>query len=601
MATPYDGKIGLWHFKGDVLGERSLEELVTTLKTWAPAADAVWVKTTDGTNWEGRWDTSTMAINGPADIERWVSVLGRSGLEFHAWAVVKGVNIAGEIDILARTAQVPGVKSLILDVEPYDYFWEGTEQDVHRLMQGLRSRIGPDFHIGMSVDPRSHHYNSIFPDAWRPYVNSVHPQCYWQTMQRTPESILTETYLVWGNYGLPIYPVLQGAATPESIRQAQRIARSVRGAGGLSYWRLGAIGPRQFPVINEEFVDSEVGPDGVLRRYDWERTISADEAGYFDGTHTGQPSDQVFKSFMGVRGHPIKYVQTQPTNDRVWAMWVGNLPTKGLYEISVFVPGQHATTREARYHIHGISGVGSELLVRLNQLRYKNEWVPLVVYEFEKGGGQVNLTDLTGEAGREVAFGGIRWRRVIEQIMPSQVMGFDSPVGTAEERLSAMVWPGTWFDATGFAQFYTTVGPAYHTGADLNNNKPVHDTDRDAPVYAAGDGTVTFSALGGGTWGHIIVIRHTPLPDGTVVWTRYAHVHNPMVRAGERVERGQQIATVGNANGRLQAYHLHFDVAITDVLEQNPAHWPGNNLAEVLRHYTDPRAFIEAHRPPGRG
>ena len=601
MPTPFDGKIGLWHFKGDVVGEATIEELADTIKTWAPAADAIYAKTSDGVNWEGRWDSKTaMAINGPSDVAKWINVLAARGLEFHSWVVVKGVNLQGEIDIVVQTAQVPGLKSIILDIEPYEYFWEGSAADVHTLMQGIRQSIGDDFHIGLSMDPRSHHYASIFPDAWRPYVDSLHPQCYWQTMQRSPESILTEAYNTWGNYGLPIYPVLQGAASASSIGVGQDYSRGVLGATGLSYWRLGVIGPPQFPVLNEEFVDTELGPDNVLRRYDWEKVIATDENGFYSGTHLNQPSDQVFSSMADARGRRTLYKSTQAAHDQVWAMWVPNLPQQGTYEVSIYLPGQHNSSTEARYHIHGISGVGTELLVRLNQSRYKHRWVPLVVYDFEAGGGQVNLTDLTGETGKELAFSAVRWRRVIEQIQPSDQMGFDSPVGTAEERLSGSVWPGGWIDATGFAEFYTTVGAAYHTGADLNLNVPVHDSDRGAAVYAAGDGEVIYSDRGSGTWGNLIVIKHDMLPDGTVVWTRYAHVHNPMVNAGDRVIRGQQIAVIGNANGALAAYHLHFDVAKTNVLQSNPGHWPGNNLQAVLDNYVDPREFIANHRPPGR-
>jgi len=175
-------------------------------------------------------------------------------------------------------------------------------------------------------------------------------------------------------------------------------------------------------------------------------------------------------------------------------------------------------------------------------------------------------------------------------------VGFDPPMGTAAERLSAQVWPGTWFDATGFATYYTTVGAAYHTGADLNLPG---DVDRAMPVYASAGGIVTFSNRGGGSWGNLIVIRHDPLPDGRIVWTRYAHLQNPIVKEGDRVERGQQIAQIGNADGQL-AYHLHFDVATTSVLETNPSHWPGTNLTSVLNNYTDPRQWVIDHRPLGR-
>jgi murein DD-endopeptidase MepM/ murein hydrolase activator NlpD len=62
------------------------------------------------------------------------------------------------------------------------------------------------------------------------------------------------------------------------------------------------------------------------------------------------------------------------------------------------------------------------------------------------------------------------------------------------------------------------------------------------------------------------------------------------------VRRGDQIATIGNAFGQW-AYHLHFDLSPTTILETQPQHWPGRNLAGVLSNYVDPRLFIEQNRP----
>lgn len=600
MVSPYQDKVSLWHWEGDAVGEATIDDLARMVKTRAPVTDAIFVKTSDGPEWQAAYDSkAAMRITGPDAIARWVSTLRNYDLEFHAWCVLRGVEIEKETSLIVQTARVPGVKSVILDIEPYQYYWQGSREDVIRLMTGVRNALGSDFHIGLSVDPRRHWYDDIYPDAWRPYVDSVHPMCYWGTMRRTPEDILTETYVVWGKYGLPIYPVLQAhGVSPDSIRQAQDIARSVRGATGLSYWRIGVIGPMEYDAINKEKVESELGPDEVWRRYGWEKIVAPYQSGYFDGTHTGVPANDLMDEFTSVRGHPIKYKKTRADRDTVWTIWRPNIPAKGTYELSVFVPGRHASTHSARYHIHGVSGSGQEIVVKLDQSRYFDQWVPLVVYEFDNvpDGAQVNLTDLTGESNEEIAFTAIRWRRVLEMVEPEEKAGFDPPIGTVEERLGAQVWPGTWFDATGYATYYTSIGPAYHTGADLNNNSPRWDSDRGAPVYAPADGIVTFSAPASGTWAYLIIVRHDPLPDGMVVWSRYAHIQNALVREGDRVERGQQIASVGNANGKLP-YHLHFDIAKTDILEERPGHWPGLNLDEVYRHYVDPRQFIRDHRP----
>ena len=55
------------------------------------------------------------------------------------------------------------------------------------------------------------------------------------------------------------------------------------------------------------------------------------------------------------------------------------------------------------------------------------------------------------------------------------------------------------------------------------------------------------------------MIRHTPT-GGPFCFARYAHVENIIVSEGQRVKRGQQIASVGNANGA-QPYHRIFDIS----------------------------------------
>ena len=65
---------------------------------------------------------------------------------------------------------------------------------------------------------------------------------------------------------------------------------------------------------------------------------------------------------------------------------------------------------------------------------------------------------------------------------------------------------------------------------------------------------------------------------------------------GEEVKRGKVIAQVGqDASGG--PFHLHFDISQTDILGMRPDHWPGNNLEALLRHYVDPKEYIERHRP----
>lgn len=171
--------------------------------------------------------------------------------------------------------------------------------------------------------------------------------------------------------------------------------------------------------------------------------------------------------------------------------------------------------------------------------------------------------------------------------------GFDAPIATPEERRSELLWPGHWFDATGFAALYGATGTqCYHTGVDLNLNTPHWDADAHSAVYAAAHGLVVFA----GTlpvWGDVVVIRH--FLDHGSVWTRYAHVESLTVRVGDLVGRGSLIGSISNGYGRYP-YHLHFDVAQID-LGVRPGDWPGLNLPIVLDYYLDPLQFILTHRP----
>ncbi|NDJ52297.1 MAG: peptidoglycan DD-metalloendopeptidase family protein [Chloroflexi bacterium] len=605
MSTPYDGKVHLWHVQGRWVSEPDIPTLVRNVRQRLSVPTGLWIKTVNADQWQGFFDTkSSMEINGPSDISRWGSELSRNNIDLHVWTIPEDDNLQREIEITIQSAQVPGVKSLILDVEPFDgqNYWNGSPQDVRTFMTALRSALGDDFHIGISVDPRAHRHTPIHPEAWMPYIDSVHPQIYWRLMGRTPRDVINETYDVWGNYGKAIVPVLQAWDVDEaSMFEAQNICRGERGAQSVSWFRWGRID--HYAPMNDTFVEEEIGPDGVERTYDWEQIIGPDDPGFRNGAHSGEPVDSKFTIFTGPAGHLVKSKKATRRADSVWAQWTPTLPSPGLYEISVYIPGQAATSRQARYHIHGVTGVASELLVRLNQLIHSNKWVPMVVYEFtgEQRSGRVNLTDLTGESeDRDIAFSAIRWRRVIrQQKIDQDAPGFDPPVGSEDERLSAKVWPGTWFDATGYAVYYTVVGPSYHTGVDLNNNQPSWDTDRNSPVYSPADGVVTYSGRLGGTWGWVIIIRHDPLPNGEQVYSRMAHVNDPGVRKNDRVKRGEQIARIGNADGQL-AYHLHFDIVKTDILERYPGHWPGLDLAAVYQHYHNPRTFIQGNRPPGR-
>lgn len=87
------------------------------------------------------------------------------------------------------------------------------------------------------------------------------------------------------------------------------------------------------------------------------------------------------------------------------------------------------------------------------------------------------------------------------------------------------------------------------------------------PVRAADDGAVIYSGRLRG-YGNVVIIQHS---GGYV--TVYGHNERNLVRDGERVARGQEIAKLG-ATGRATGPNLHFEVRYDNQAENPLAYLP---------------------------
>jgi murein DD-endopeptidase MepM/ murein hydrolase activator NlpD len=98
----------------------------------------------------------------------------------------------------------------------------------------------------------------------------------------------------------------------------------------------------------------------------------------------------------------------------------------------------------------------------------------------------------------------------------------------------------------GFRTDPFTLRRAYHAGIDLANRIGT-------PVTASQSGKVIFSGYKG-NYGKTVIISHQQGYS-----TVYGHLDKILVRKGQSVRQGQQIATVGNT-GRSTGPHLHFEI-----------------------------------------
>ena len=91
---------------------------------------------------------------------------------------------------------------------------------------------------------------------------------------------------------------------------------------------------------------------------------------------------------------------------------------------------------------------------------------------------------------------------------------------------------------------------AFHSGIDIASQVG-------EAVIAPADGVVLFADFMGG-YGRVVMIDH-----GHGITTRYGHLSNFVVTAGQRIQRGDTIGHVG-LSGRSTGPHLHYEVRIND-------------------------------------
>ena len=154
--------------------------------------------------------------------------------------------------------------------------------------------------------------------------------------------------------------------------------------------------------------------------------------------------------------------------------------------------------------------------------------------------------------------------------------GFDFPVGRGEAR--------GYYKARGFRSHG-------HLGEDWDGVGG-GDTDLGDPVYSIGDGVVVFARDCHQGWGNVIIVRHAFRDGGSVrnVDSLYGHLQKILVRRGQTIKRGQQIAAIGNAHGLYDA-HLHLEVRKNIAIGMSR-----DKFAQDSSNYYDPSDFIAAHR-----
>lgn len=167
---------------------------------------------------------------------------------------------------------------------------------------------------------------------------------------------------------------------------------------------------------------------------------------------------------------------------------------------------------------------------------------------------KIDLTDRHGSLLREM-------HEQVDQLKlasTNQNEGFESLLNYLEDQRNLLASTPAVSPAKGWitSRFGYRISPftgkrEFHKGIDIGARKK-------SPIIATANGTVTFVG-NKGQLGRVIIVDH-----GHGVITRYGHLHKALKKRGEPVNRGEQIALIGNS-GRTTGSHVHYEILLNGI------------------------------------
>lgn len=227
------------------------------------------LKTHDGVEWMSEYDHSPFAVSGPRQVETLVRYYEDAGVPFHAWFVVKGIDVIREARMAADVLSA-GVRSIYVDLEPHDGFWRGTAADALAFGNELR-RLQPNGWVVTSIDPRPWILQRVPTMEFASFSQMLAPQQYWRTFNTqanydrfaqsglpvpaggiTPEFLNEVSNTFLAPYGRALAPVGQGATS--DVGEWHRFVDHAYGLGTrvVSAWRYGVADRGVFSLLRDK-------------------------------------------------------------------------------------------------------------------------------------------------------------------------------------------------------------------------------------------------------------------------------------------------------------------------------------------------------------
>ncbi len=230
----------IWQFGTDYPGSQGDD-------TKLPIRDVL-IKAFDEVYWMSKFDKHGAAVSGPAQIAKLVSMYKAQGIGVYLWCVPKNRNVATQLKLAKACLDVPGVKGLYMDVEPYAGFCNADCVYLADTFMAQLRAARPKAYLGVIYDPRPQHWARSGTTRWLKHANAAAPMCYWVSFAgqdawagaasnvRQAAADLRGSLGFRGDYT----PMLQGNASGTDLQQAAQRANTEK-ATLVTIWRRGVV------------------------------------------------------------------------------------------------------------------------------------------------------------------------------------------------------------------------------------------------------------------------------------------------------------------------------------------------------------------------
>lgn len=178
----------------------------------------LYVKAGDENAYQGTWDRSYLAVDGPHGSDSWTW----ENTGYVPWWNLTGWQPAATARLCGETIQHSG--RLILDIEPYDNgpapdHWVKGEAEASTF-QTLFNNARENAPFDMTIDYRRVADQNFPYPWWIAQADRIIPQVYWTTFQRPWRSVLEDAARVLEPLGHEIEWLLPGNASADDMRAA---------------------------------------------------------------------------------------------------------------------------------------------------------------------------------------------------------------------------------------------------------------------------------------------------------------------------------------------------------------------------------------------